>query len=122
MAGAERREKGRKAFKQVMGFDAPEGSGAGPFLDHTVESLFGELWSRPGLSVRDRRLITITIVTCLMQETYMKLHLRAALASGDFTAEELREAMLHIAYYAGWPVGTLGTAVVQEAADAAAQT
>jgi len=113
MARSDRREKGRKVFKEVMGFEPPETSGVGPFLDATVENLFGEIWSRPGLSIRDRRLVTLVIVTCLMQDAYLRLHLRAALENGEFTADELREIMLHIAYYAGWPVGTFGSAVVQ---------
>jgi len=75
---------------------------------------FGEVWSRPGLPTRDRRLITLIIVTCHMQEAYVRLHLRAALENGEFTADELREIMLHLAYYAGWPVGTFGSAMVEE--------
>ncbi len=119
MASSDRREKGRKAFEKVMGFPPPGEEAGNPFLDATVDNLFGEVWARPGLSVRDRRLITLVIVTCLMQESYMRLHLRAALANQEFTPGELREIMLHIAYYAGWPVGTLGAAVVQDVAGSA---
>ncbi len=116
MADDERYEKGREAFTRVMGFAVPPRGQANPLLDSTVENLFGEIWSREGLSTRDRRLITIVIVTCLMQGDYLKLHLQAALANGEFTAAELREVMLHMAYYAGWPVGTFGTGVVEQVA------
>jgi 4-carboxymuconolactone decarboxylase len=115
MADSTQWERGRKAFKKVMTFEGPaepiEGS---PFLNHTVGALFGDVWAREGLSVRDRRLITLVIVTSLMQPDYIRLHAKAALANGEFTIEELKEVMLHIAYYGGWPVGTFGTGIVQE--------
>jgi 4-carboxymuconolactone decarboxylase len=116
MASSDRYEKGRKAFKQVMRFDAPADAGGDPFLECTVNNLFGEVWARDGLSTRDRRLITIVVVTCLMQPEYMRLHMKAALENGEFTATELKEAMVHLAYYAGWPVGTLGSGIASEVA------
>jgi 4-carboxymuconolactone decarboxylase len=110
----QRYEKGKKVFKDVMGFDPPEGKDADAFVRTTVTNLFGDVWSRDGLSRRDRRLITIVIVTFLGQTDYLKLHLTRALEAGELTASEVEEIMLHIAHYAGWPRGTLGSMTARE--------
>ena len=117
MANSSRYDKGRKVFTEVVGFEPPASAAGDPFLELTVANLFGDIWGREGLPRRDRRLITIVIVTCLMQREYLKLHLKAALDNGEFSVAELKEIMLHITHYAGWPVGSIGTAVVQEVAN-----
>ena len=58
MAESDRFKRGADTFEKVIGWRPPEG---GPsWLKLTVENLFGDVWSREGLSIRDRRLITIT--------------------------------------------------------------
>jgi 4-carboxymuconolactone decarboxylase len=90
------------AATEVMVSDAPPP--ATPYLSHgVVDSVFGELWDRPGLSRRDRRLVTLACVAAAAVEEPIHQHVYAALASGDISREEFQELVLHFAYYAGWP-------------------
>jgi len=99
---AERTETGRRRYREVMVSDAPPP--VTPYLGHgVVDSVFGELWDRPGLSRRDRRFITLACVASAAVEEPVQQHVYAALASGDITREEFQEVVLHFAYYAGWP-------------------
>jgi 4-carboxymuconolactone decarboxylase len=97
-----RTETGRRRYREVMVSDAPPP--VTPYLAHgVVDSVFGELWDRPGLSRRDRRLITLACVGAAAVDEPINQHVYAALASGDITREEFQEIVLHFAYYAGWP-------------------
>lgn len=99
---AERKETGRRRYREVMVSDAPPPMT--PYLDKgVVDAVFGELWDRPGLSRRDRRLVTLACVAAAAVEVPIQQHVYAALASGDLSREELQEVVLHFAYYAGWP-------------------
>ena len=113
MSDAKRREKGLDKFEEVMQFRPPKLEGD-LFLDVTLDHLFADVWSRPGLSVRDRRLITLTIISCLGHETALKLHLGAAMRSGDLSDAEIDELMLHLAHYAGWPVAAVTSQVARQ--------
>lgn len=66
-------------------------------------ALFDDVWSRPGLSVRDRRFVTIACVAAAVDVPALDAHVFAALASGDLTVEQLNELTLHFAVYCGWP-------------------
>jgi 4-carboxymuconolactone decarboxylase len=97
-----RTETGRRRYREVMVSDAPPP--LTPYLDQgVVDSVFGELWNRPGLSRRDRRFITIACVAAAAVDEPVQQHVYAALASGDISREEFCEVVLHFAYYAGWP-------------------
>ncbi len=99
---AERTEVGRRRYREVMVSDAPPPMT--PYLERgVVDSVFGELWDRPGLSRRDRRLVTLACVAAAAVDVPIEQHVYAALASGDLTREEFQEVVLHFAYYAGWP-------------------
>jgi 4-carboxymuconolactone decarboxylase len=102
----EKFQKGAAKFEEVIGFAPPE---RGPdFLKITVENLFADVWSREGLSVRDRRLITLTVLVMLGKESSLDLHLKQAMAKGDLSKKELEELMIHLAHYAGWPQAQVG--------------
>jgi len=70
----------------------------------TDDVLFGDIWARPGLSPRDRSLITVTALVALYRTEQLGSHLRRALANG-LSKDELIEAITHITFYAGWPNG-----------------
>jgi 4-carboxymuconolactone decarboxylase len=72
------------------------------FFDHVLQSVFGDLWSRPGLAVRDRSLITVAVLTALGQTEELRAHLAGALNVG-LSREELVEALMHVSAYAGVP-------------------
>lgn len=82
-------------------------SGTGTLDDLATKVIFGDLWNRPGLSFRERRIVTITVLAMLgMDKIHGPLHVKAALDSGDLSADELREVAVQMAYYVGWPVAT----------------
>jgi 4-carboxymuconolactone decarboxylase len=64
--------------------------------------LFGDIWERPGLSKRDRSLITVAALIAMPRPGQLPFHMNLALENG-VTADELVEAVTHLAFYAGWP-------------------
>jgi len=78
-------------------------SGVAPKLvELTDDVLFGDVWERPGLSPRDRSLITVTTLAALYRIEQLGYHLKLALENG-LSEQELAEAITHLAFYAGWP-------------------
>ena len=69
-------------------------------LSETV--LYGDVWERPGLSKRDRSLITVAALTAMYRTDQLPGHIERALANG-VTREEVGELITHMAFYAGWP-------------------
>ena len=68
----------------------------------TVGFLFGEIWNRPGLSQRDRQLITLAANVALARPTGSHNHYRSALRLG-ISHEEIMELIIHVGMYSGWP-------------------
>ena len=68
----------------------------------TEDVLFGDIWDRPGLSKRDRSLITVASLVALNRTDQLPYHLGRALENG-ITKEELIELITHLAFYSGWP-------------------
>jgi 4-carboxymuconolactone decarboxylase len=112
MSDAER-AKGLEWFAKVMGF-TPPALPEDVFLDATIDHLFAGVWSRPGLSIRDRRLITLTILMQLGNEATLKLHFGAAMRQRQLTDGEIDELVLHVAHYAGWPVAAVSSQVIRQ--------
>ena len=77
------------------------------FAKLTQDLLFGEIWERPGLSRRDKSLITVTRSVALNRIEQVDFHLEKAFENG-LTEEELIAAITHIAFYAGWPSAAPG--------------
>ncbi len=63
----------------------------------------GAVWLRPGLGVRERRLVTVVCVAAAVDVPQVEAQVYGALRSGDLTIEQLNEATLHFAVYCGWP-------------------
>jgi 4-carboxymuconolactone decarboxylase len=82
--------------QQLIGDFAPK------LVEITDEVLFGDVWERPGLSKRDRSLITVAALVALYRPEQLPGHLRRAIDNG-LTKDELIEAITHLAFYAGWP-------------------
>lgn len=72
------------------------------FADLTTSTLFADVWERPGLSKRDRSLVTVAALVSLYRTNELPFHLKRATENG-VTKDELVEAMTHLAFYAGWP-------------------
>ncbi len=98
------------------GADAPPGS----YPDLSNAILMGDIWQRPGLSLRERRLVVLTLLAAYGRTEPMVYHLRGGLRSGDLDAESLEALVVQIAFYGGWPMSsTLFQAVQQALADPA---
>ena len=84
------------AARQSFGDIAPT------LAEITDKVLFGDVWERPGLSPRDRSLVTITSLISLYRTNELPFHLKRALENG-ITRDEIIETITHLAFYAGWP-------------------
>jgi 4-carboxymuconolactone decarboxylase len=88
------------------------GDVAPALADFTDRVLFGEVWERPGLSKRDRSLVTVAALVAGYRQNELPGHLRRALDNG-VTREELVELVTHLAFYAGWPAGNTAVRVLR---------
>jgi 4-carboxymuconolactone decarboxylase len=106
-----RHEIGMRTFADVMTVDPPEDTS--PAIAHgLIDFVFAEIWSRPVLSRRDRRFVTLACVAAADAPKPLEDHVYAALNSGDISITEMRETVLHFAVYAGWPKASLFNIVV----------
>jgi 4-carboxymuconolactone decarboxylase len=94
-----------RAAARTTAFDAP-------FQQFITETAWGTLWAGEGLDRRTRSLVTIAILAALGRQEELALHLRAAANTGA-TTEEIREALLHVAIYAGVPAANSAIAVAK---------
>ena len=74
------------------------------FWDFTTEHLFGQIWARPGLSLRDRAIVTLSVLLAVDADRGSINHIRYAHNLG-ITEKEMREIIIQVGYYAGWPKG-----------------
>jgi len=81
-------------------------------VHYTDRVLFDEVWERAGLSKRDRSLITVAALTAMGKTDQLQFHLGFARQNG-VTDDELKEALLHLAFYSGWPNGMGATTVLK---------
>ncbi len=84
--------------------------------DLTADVLFADVWERPGLSKRDRSLITIASLISLYRTEQLRGHLARALDNG-VTKEEIAEVITHMAFYGGWPTAVNASMVAKEVFD-----
>jgi len=110
-----RRAEAKKQFEAVMcrPFDLPETPATEVAL---LEFVFAEVWSRPGLSQRNRRWIALSCASAADTVGPIETNVYAALASGDMTLEELQEFVLHFAVYCGWPKASLVEQIIWQQA------
>ena len=112
-------EKGRALLLEIFG-EAYEAARDGRETDFTAaynrlaeEAAYGMVWSRDGLDLKTRSLLTIASLTALGRAGELRVHLLAAINNGA-TAEEIREAILHTAIYAGFPAARDATQIAQQ--------
>lgn len=96
--------RGLEVFEQVYGPGSSammRNSRDVPLIADTVEHLFAEIWSRPHLSIRERRLLVIGATAMLGRPDLIEIQVRGAIANGEFTDAQLEEIALQLAPYAG---------------------
>ncbi len=111
MSEKTRRQRGEEMIKKVYAGDVvvpPEGAMA--FSDLMLEQLFAEVWTREALPMRDRRLLMLGVIATMGEQMTWKIQVKAALKNGELTPEQVRECLIHLAQYAGYPraAGLLG--------------
>ena len=74
-----------------------------PWLEIGQEHLFGQIWTRPGLTIKERRLISLSVAAAVGSRSGYTSHLKGGLDSGDLSEEELWEWLIHFTQYAGYP-------------------
>lgn len=119
MQDSEQFKAGLAVRKEVLGSEYVESSLAKadeftmPFQEFTTTYCWGALWTRPYLDRRTRSLINVAMLTAMGKTNEVKLHVRGALNNGC-TMEEIREALLHAAVYAGIPAALEGFKAAHE--------
>ena len=111
MTDTERFQRGLEKFNEVYCGDIPAPpEGSMDFFDTMLKQLFAEVWTRPQLSQRDRRLITMGAIAALGESDTYCIQVKAAVKNGELDAEQARETLIHLVHYVGYPriAGLLG--------------
>jgi 4-carboxymuconolactone decarboxylase len=93
--------------QRIMGDIAPK------LADLTDNVLFGDIWERPGLSKRDRSLITVSALIAMNRPDQLRSHLELGRKNG-LTEAEVVEVITHLAFYSGWPNAVTAVSVAKE--------
>ena len=100
------REAGKAKMQEVYNFTVDPDDVPGDFAAYTVDNLFGDVWCRPGLSVFERRLMTIGVLAALGRAELLDVQFQSALTNGELTVDQVREIVIHLTHYIGWPMAT----------------
>ena len=102
----DRRSAGVAKMQEVYGFSVDPDTIPGRYAAMTVDHLFGTVWTSEELGVRDRRLMTIGVLAALDKTDLLDIQFDCALGRGELTVEQLREVVVHLTHYIGWPLST----------------
>jgi 4-carboxymuconolactone decarboxylase len=103
---------GLAKMNEVYGWDSP--GYPGEFFRITRDHLFGEIWTRPHLDIAQRRLLLIGLMAGRGQNDVLEIQLDAAHRRGELDGDQLREIVIFLAHYAGWPVAAGLDALVEK--------
>ena len=116
MTELDRKTLGNQVITKMFGgISAADNPATRDIARITNDYLFGEIWSRPGLALRDRSLITVATLLAAGHEPQLKTHMKGAISNG-VTVDELKEVAIHLANYSGWPSAMNGLRILQEVA------
>ena len=105
MSADELRRKGLAKMNEVYGWEMPDIKGD-PYFDLTVDHLFGDIWNRPGLTMREKRIMTLTAVTAVGRQDLAEIQVNAAMLNGELDHTELKEIAVFLTQYLGFPLGS----------------
>jgi 4-carboxymuconolactone decarboxylase len=103
---------GLAKMNEVYGWDSP--NYPGEFFRITRDHLFGEIWTRPQLTTSQRRLLLIGLMAGRGLHDTLEIQLDSAYRLGELDAEQLREIVIFLAHYAGWPSAAALTGIVEK--------
>ena len=101
-----RRKAGIAKMEEVYGFSVDPDTLPGAYAAMTVDHLFGAVWTREALGIRDRRLLTMGVLAALGKTDLLDIQFNSALAREELTEEQVREVVVHLTHYIGWPLST----------------
>jgi 4-carboxymuconolactone decarboxylase len=116
----ERHKAGMEVRRQVLGHPHVDRASAqtipltGEFQDLITRYAWGEIWTRPGLDIRTRRILVLGTLIALGRFEEFRMHARAALNEGGFTEEDLKEIVLQQAIYCGVPAANTAFEVLRD--------
>jgi 4-carboxymuconolactone decarboxylase len=116
----ERHKLGEEARRRVLGNEWVDRSASnrnafnGEWLDFITRCAWGEVWTRPHFDDRTRRVLVIGTMMAIGRWEEFRMHVRAALTQGGFTADDIKEIILQQANYCGVPVGNHAFKVAEE--------
>jgi len=113
MAKNDRAARGKEVAQKLFGGLPEPTPMMADMMGLTSDYLFGEVWSRPGLPIKERSRITCAVLAAMGKDTQLRTHIKGALNVG-LKVEELKESFIHIAHYAGWPAGMTALNILQE--------
>lgn len=120
MSGTDKYEAGFRKLEEIVGTTTAEAAlKAFDDLDpdigrYLAESIYGDLYQRPGVDLKTRQLCTVAALTCMASfKPHLKTHIAGALNVGATRAEVI-EVILQMAAYAGFPAATTGLAAARE--------
>jgi len=115
------RTSGAEIRRKVLGAEHVDRAGdpfLAPFFEAGTEHIWGGLWNRPGLDLKYRSLVVVATLAATGHHHELHTHLRGALNLG-WTVDELREALLQIGGYAGFPTAVEALRVLSEVSNSA---
>jgi 4-carboxymuconolactone decarboxylase len=108
----ETRRRGLEKMEQVYGFEMNDMDG--DFFRYTADHLFADIWQRPGLADRDRRLLLIGMLCSHGAQDVLSIQIPAAYKAGELDEDNLREIVIMTCHYAGWPIGARLNSLVED--------
>ena len=100
------RAAGIAKMQEVYGFSVDPDTLPGRYAAMTVDHLFGSVWTDPALEVAQRRLLTIGVLAALGKSDLLEIQFSSALERGELNDEQVREVVVHLTHYIGWPLST----------------
>jgi len=100
------RAKGMAKMQEVYNFTVDPDDVPGDFVAYTVDHLFGDVWCRPALGVFERRLVTVGVLAALGKTDLLDVQFQSALDNGELNEDQVRELVVHLTHYVGWPLAT----------------
>lgn len=117
--GSSRYDTGMQVRRAVLGdahvdrAEADKTDFDAPFQELITEAAWGHVWSRPQLNPRERSIVTIALLAALGHDEEVALHVRATANTGA-SKEDVCEALMHVAIYAGVPAANRAIKIVQQ--------
>jgi 4-carboxymuconolactone decarboxylase len=93
-------------MQEVYGFTVDPADLPGRFTDITVDHLFGVVWTDETIDLRQRRLLTIGVLAAQDKPELLEIQFDSALERGELTVDQVREVVVHLTHYVGWPIST----------------